>query len=82
MRHRVYCGKEDRNFAVVYRPTEGLPTCRTCESDFDVVAHPSPKHFKHTATFVASARCDGCGEPLGPVTYEAFDLRDEGLLGN
>jgi hypothetical protein len=83
MRHRVYCGHEDRNFAVVYRPQRGLPTCPSCESAFDVVADPPSEHFILTPTFAAVAYCAGCGEEdLGSVTYEAFDIRDEGLLGN
>jgi len=82
MRHRVYCGKEDRNFAVMYRVTAGLPACSDCKTELDVVADPPARHFNLTPSFVAAARCEGCGEDLGEVIYEAFDVRDEGLLGN
>lgn len=82
MTHLVYCPKEDRNFFVVYRPRVPLPECPTCESDFDVVADPPQRHLRPTADFEATARCAGCDEALGPVTYEAFELRDGGFLGN
>ncbi|MFO0612616.1 MAG: hypothetical protein U0414_08520 [Polyangiaceae bacterium] len=82
MRHRVYCGKENRNFAVVYRPAPALPVCPSCESDFDVVAAPPSPHFELTSTFVATAECAACEEALGDVTYEAFDVVDEGLRGD
>lgn len=51
MTHVVYCGKEDRNLAVVYRPSQPLPECAECESSFDVIADPPPRHFKLTAAF-------------------------------
>lgn len=82
MMHTVYCGKEDRNILIAYRPTGGLPECPTCESAFDVVADPPARHFRPTPSFRAVARCEGCGEEIGPVEYVAFDVLDGGLLGN
>jgi hypothetical protein len=78
MRHRVYCGKENRNFALVYRPSPALPVCPSCESDFDVVAEAPEKHFALTATFQAAARCENCSEDLGSITYERSTSRTKG----
>ncbi|MFO0590780.1 MAG: hypothetical protein U0441_24770 [Polyangiaceae bacterium] len=82
MTQQVYCGAEDRDFEVLYRPREPLPECPECESDFDVTATPPAGHFKLKFEFVTQAHCESCGEELGPVVYEAFDVRDLGLLGN
>lgn len=80
--HLVYCGKEDRNFLVVYRPRDPLPECPSCESDFDVAPYPPERHFDVTSTFEAVATCTTCDEEIGPITCVAFDIRDGGHLGN
>jgi hypothetical protein len=82
LRHLVYCPKEDRNFYVVYRPKDGLPECPECGSDFDVVGEPPDGHVALTAIVEATTRCEACDTDLDPVTYEAFDIVDDGLLGN
>lgn len=78
----VYCGKEDRNFAIVYRAPQGMPTCPECESDFDVIASAGPGYKPLAPAFDARAECISCGNELGVVRYEAVSVRDEGKLGN
>jgi len=81
--HLVYCIAEDRNFVIMYRAKDEIPSCPACDSAFDVMcAAPRGLHAPRD-TFSATAECAICCDgSLGEVRYEAFDIRHLEFLNN
>lgn len=83
MSHAFHCPREGRDFRVAYRPREPLPACLACESDVDVIPESAPlRHFALTAHFEVDLVCAACDEFVGRCIYEAFDVRDGGVIAD